>query len=610
MARWNFGRSASVEPPRYALTAAAQAVKLGRQKITPTYESWQREVWGYYDELGEFRYAVDWLSQMVSRVRLRAGLIQPGQDEPELVDKGPAADLIDQLGGGTVGGRAQLMHDFALQLSVPGECWLTGENRGGVQEWLVRSSDEIRGRGQIEVVDIENSTNTKIEWRPLSTDALVVRVWRPHARMHHVADAPGRTARGVMRELELVNRHITGEYLSRLASAGVFIMPDEVTFPVRAEFEDADDPFVLEWIETAKEAIQSPGTAAAVIPIPMRVPADMVEKFQHIDFSMKADEKILEKRDSAIRRLATQLDLPAEVLLGMGDVNHWSAWQLEEAGIKTHISPLVEQITHSLTVGYLIPRLKAAGETDLAKWVVWYDASEITQRPDRSANAVLVYDKLELNGEALRRETGFDEADMPDQTELRDMVMKKMAVDPRVVSVPAMVAAVLAELTGRGLDVEVNAPAVTGGPSGPPPPGTEPAPIDQTGPPTTKDAPPPPPGASAMARDLRRLVDRAEGLAKEARAGRPHWLERRRDGMTIRHPESCGSLPVTCPYDELLLNLHIVPGRTGVYECWLENNETRLVVGRMRQQMTGATYVDAVPALATMNGVNGAHSRP
>ena len=51
-----------------------------------------------------------------------------------------------------------------------------------------------------------------------------------------------------MRELELVNRHITAQYLSRLASAGVIIFPDEIVFPVRPEFQDEPDPFLREWI--------------------------------------------------------------------------------------------------------------------------------------------------------------------------------------------------------------------------------------------------------------------------------------------------------------------------------------------------------------------------
>jgi hypothetical protein len=35
-------------------------------------------------------------------------------------------------------------------------------------------------------------------------------------------------------------------------------------------------------------------------------------------------------RREAVERLAIGLDMPPEVLLGLGDSNHWSAWQVDE----------------------------------------------------------------------------------------------------------------------------------------------------------------------------------------------------------------------------------------------------------------------------------------
>src|SRR5690606_40124656 len=96
---------------------------------------------------------------------------------------------------------------------------------------------------------------------------------------------------------------IIAQYLSRLASAGVWLVPDEITFPVREEFADAADPFMAEWIEIAAEAIRTPGTAAATVPIPIKVPAEYVDKIRHLDFTLKRSEKIIDKRESAIKRL-------------------------------------------------------------------------------------------------------------------------------------------------------------------------------------------------------------------------------------------------------------------------------------------------------------------
>lgn len=589
---WMWGRpdavTASAAPRRFPPESIqAAAYRLEQEKTgnyTPNNAGWQNQAWQYYDELGEFRYGVDWRAEMVSRVRLRAARKVPGQDEPELLDDGPAAELIDALVSGSVGGPDQLMRSFATLLGVPGEGWMVGEIQGdGGEQYRVRSADEIRkGRKpgvKWEVLNDDGATGGQDTWRSLNPEALVTRVWDPHPRKFHLADSPARAARTVMKELELVNRNITTLYLSRLASAGLLLIPDEMDIPVREEYRDKYNGLALELIETAKLAIATPGSAAAAIPMLLTGAADFIEKVRFIDFFTEADKKLLEKRDSAIRRLATQLDLPAEVLLGMGDVNHWSAWQLEESGVKVHILPMVERICYGVRVGYLQPRLEAAGEED-DDLVVWYDASEITMRPDRSEAAIQLYDDLEINGEALRRETGLDEADKPDDTELERMILLRLAKDP------ASAATALKALVGKELEPM---------PTTPPPEDTQDPQEspDATGaenkPPDTQDNPPPPPnGETAGLRDTRGLaaslrmqIDRAT----EEKRGMRHWITYRSfDGdVALHHPAQCSSIGTACPYNAVFSQglPNVRPGSSGEYEVTL--SEGHLIIGARRQ---------------------------
>ena len=152
-----------------------------------------------------------------------------------------------------------------------------------------------------------------------------------------------------------------------------------------------------------------------------------------LDLSNPIDDKLIPQRESAIRRLATALDLPSDLLLGVSGMNHWGAAQVEESGIKLHIAPDAEMICHALTKGYLTPVLRAEGERlseDLltgpngGRIVMWYDPSEIVQRPDKSDDAILAYDRMEINGAALRRESGFSESDAPTPEQLDDMTKK------------------------------------------------------------------------------------------------------------------------------------------------------------------------------------------
>lgn len=558
------------DPEPQAVTAAASPVKGPQSQFIRNPDAWQNEVWGFHDELGEFNYGVWWLSNMLSRVRLRAAKLQPDTDEPEIQTEGAGAELMMRLHGG-VAGQAQMMKRLTVQLTVPGEGYIVGETKGSRENWKVRSVDEVRSQsGKYQVMN-EESVNAGADWRTLPDDSLVVRVWRPHDRWYHLADSPSRSARPIMRELELVNRKIVADYLSRLASAGVFAVPDEIDFPVREEFADAPNPFMAEWIETAAEAIKNPGTASAVIPIPMVGPAEALKEIRFIDFSVQADEKIIEKRDSVIKRLATKMDMPAEVLLGMGDVNHWGAWQLEEGALKTHIAPVAELICDALTTGYLQPRLEASGE-DPTDWVVWYDMSELALRPDRSGNANEAYDRLELSGSAYRRELGFDEDDKPNDKELREQALKVI-----IHTLPSGAASALAQLIGEPVPQIVpvspqdpgTAEAVQEGNT--PPPGETAAQDDapavnpSAGPPgTPENGPPEPDEADRRAARAARLV---------AQGGTQHMI---RFGVGKRwdllHPKLCTDYEYSCPFTNAIRTRAPAarPGMAGTYLCRLD----------------------------------------
>jgi hypothetical protein len=580
-------------PEANALTAAAAPVSSPRSELIRTTETWQEEVWGYHDTLGEFRYATDWEAKRLSRVRLYAAKLEPGADEPVRAKAGTAVDLMTTFAGGPAG-QAQIMAGLATQLRVPGEGYLIVEDVNGVEKWSVRSLDEVRAaRQRYEVMD-ETSPRTGNNWRPLAPNSMApIRVWRPSQRFHHLADSPTRAARSTMRELELVNRHIIAQYLSRLASAGVVLFPQEVTFPVREEFADAPDPFVAEWIEIAAEAIRTPGTAAGVVPMPIKVPAEHVDKIKHLDFTLKIDDKIIEKRDSAIKRLASQLNVPAEVLLGMGDLNHWNAWISDETSLKVDVAPDAELICQAITTGYLQPRLKASHVEDWANWVVWYDMSELTLRPDRSDNAFQLYDRMEINGTALRRETGFDETDKPSDTELKEQGLKVI-----IKTLPSGGPSALGALTGQ--HVEITPVTPDGGST------TAPAPSDAE-PPPEADRNPPDPSESEQAAVARTrslaAAARQERMAQQAQAlhavrfttGRPPEL---------LHPALCSEHAYSCPFTHAALKLHSLPrpGTSGVYEARLDAFG-RFTIGRL------SPLLDVSGFFSTMRSANAhAHS--
>ena len=568
MAWWKFAFGAKTPIPHVpeTLTASVATVPGPDANLLSRAKPWQDEAWGYYDTLGEYNYAVTWKAAMLSRVRLVAAEIVPGQDEPVRSDDETAQDILARLSGGPTG-QSQMMSNMGVQLDIPGECFLVGETLSGTERWTVRSTDEVRVRRDGFEVVSESSPTDRLEWRPVGDNALVIRVYRPHKRWSSVADSPARAARGTMRELELVNRHILAQYLSRIASSGMVVFPDEVTFPTREEFADAPDPFVAEWIEQAATAIREPGTASGVVPMPIKVPGEYVDKVRFVDFTTAMDSEVIAKRDSAIKRLATQVNIPAEVLLGMGDVNHWGAWQIEEGAIKTSIAPDAEMICDALTTSYLQPRMRASGVENPERFVVWYDLSELSLKPDRSDDAILLYDRMEIDGDALRRETGFDESDKPEGDELNEQALKLIL---RSYGADALTA--LADLTGG----TIKSAPVSGGQQ-PAAPSENPPGQERQAPPQTT------PEQAAKAR-----IDRAS-----AQAQAPHAVRFGIAGRTeVLHPAVCEKHAYSCPFTHASLKLKFKPGTSGTYVCTLDT------FGRMRVGVP-APNLDSTRLLAT-----------
>jgi hypothetical protein len=564
-----------------AATINTNAVRQASARLVGNEQGWQIELWDYFEACGEYGLAVNWRANMISRVRLRAAEVLPGLDEPRIVDDGPAADLVHELFS-NVGGQSAAMATLSTYLDVPGEGWVVGEQRGGREVWRTYSSDEIRGRSDwYEVID-ERSMPGRIIWRDLARDALVVRVWRPHRRWYHQPYSPARSALSAIRELDLVNRHIQAQYLSRLASAGIIVLPDELTFPVREEFNDAPDPFVAEWIATAKEAVATPGTAAAVVPIPMRVPAEYVDKVKHIDFTLKLDEKIIEKRDAARTRLASIINVPTELLFNSGSINHWGLWQLEESGVKTYLTPDVELIVNALTIGYLEPRLRAMGE-DPSRWVVWYDASEIITRPDMTDSVIKAYDRGEVPGRTLRRVIGLDEDDKPSSEELEAMILTKLAFNPTTGFLA------LHNLTGFDPDVPDELTPKPSQAEAPVKPNDAEAPAD--GPPDTQhDQPRTPRSANADA-------DRTAFTLLQAKS--QHVLHFGPEGYQLKHPLICQPKLFSCPFTHVTYDgVRVHPGTSGDYECVLSATG-ELSIGRRVFPSADAFVVDQ------MRGTNG-----
>jgi hypothetical protein len=235
----------------------------------------------------------------------------------------------------------------------------------------------------------------------------------------------------------------------------------------------------------------------------VRFTSDLIEKWKILKAEDPLDEWLLKERLDELGRLGDTLSITRErVSGGMGKQNHWGAWQASEEEIRMTFAPLAENICGALTKAYLRPMLRASGLSLVGEnggnLIVWYDISELTARPDMTVPAKDLYDRLEISGEALRRETGFSEEDAPDQIELRAMIWKKVAGTIQLA--PTSVA----QLTG-GPTVAV--PQAPGAGDGSPAAASDGATSPVTGPPDTMAEPPPSPDVGPPDMTAAAIVD-------------------------------------------------------------------------------------------------------
>jgi hypothetical protein len=482
---YHVGETSSGEP--VAITAAAEVImgpSVARSKKRPPVGAWQTEAWNLRREIGEFRFAGDRPARALSLANLFIARVDPESDDRKPVPVGKDDDLdVRGLGDEMFGNRArtqQALKRAGQQLSFNGESLLTvAYDDRGKQSFTPYSVRELTGVGA------QAKVNDGLESRKLEADEVVIRCWTPDPEFSALADAPAQSVMPVARELRGLTEHTSAQIDSRLAGAGLLLVPQSISV-LSGQFNGdpgAMDPFVAALLESMTVPIQDRNSASALVPLVAKVPDEAVDKIKHVKFESSLDPQAQALREEAIKRVALGMDSPPEVLLGMGSANHWSAWQVSEEEAKLVIAPMAATVCHALTVGWLHPALEQLGIDGWEDYQVWFDLSALELRPDKSGDAQALFDKGELSADAMLRESGFNQSDKPDDAERERALLVRL-----LLANPALATALLPAI-GIELDLPVAPAEDASVPSAEEPVGD--AGPDAIGPPETQDAPPP-----------------------------------------------------------------------------------------------------------------------
>ncbi|MFF2650594.1 hypothetical protein [Streptomyces sp. NPDC058045] len=457
MAWWKLHKHQRDEPgaPDGPVLASATIITRDQARsVVGRKQEWQAQGWDFYRTVPELKSGIRWAANGCSRARLYIGRIDPdgssrptpvdAQDEdlsPDLVDRLLAP--LEELAGGQLG-QSEMLRRLSVHLDIPGESYLVGfdDPKSGERRWLVCSPSEITsaGGGGTIRVQLPESQTARVE---LSLDeTTLIRLWRPDDEFAYLPDSPLNGLQEPLRELQGLTAHVLATVDSRLQGAGLGLISDDVT-PASPQQSDGanpihSDPVTAALIEAASASLRNRDSAAALVPLLLRVPGSVEDKFKWFSFATELDEQVLPLREGATKRVAIGLDMPPEALTGMADVNHWTGWLLSDTGITMHIEPKLGLVCDALNSQHFRPAWEALGVPDPENWACWYDTSDLKQRPNRGPEALEAFQRGLIGAAPTRRELGFSDEDAPTEEERTRAVVQQL-----MQSVPSLAPALL-----------------------------------------------------------------------------------------------------------------------------------------------------------------------
>ena len=473
--------------PRTSLTGATAMVNLDEGSSWKTWKfgnrDWQIEGWRLYDIVPEHHFLTNRIGDSVAQARLYVTEVdQTGEETGEVED-----ERISRLAAIPLGTGAQRDDNLRLagvDLAVGGECWIVGEGAAAVRDpeqaegaWFVVTGSAFkRDGGTVKVKRPKTRDGGYLEL----TDGvdILIRCWRPHPNDTDQADSFTRSAIVPLREIELLTKREFAELDSRLTGAGIMFLPEGIDFPREEADPEGLAGFMAYMQRAAAASMRDQGDARSMVPIMATVPDHMMEhleKLKPINFWSELSAEITPMKDKAIARLASAAELPNEVLMGLADSNHWTAWLITEEGIrwlKGYLAPIAD----ALTRGFLRPMLAKMGIANSERYAYTFDTSTLAARPNRLEDAITLHDRFLISDEEAVKAGAFAIEQMPTVPQRAQQILLKLIttqpdliLDPSVqqlLGLPAVQSVGLPATSDQNADGEEPA---GGGTSGGPP---------------------------------------------------------------------------------------------------------------------------------------------
>ena len=400
---------------RRTLTAASAPARVqrGRIAIPAVVRTDDARLWDFYRTLGVVHYGLQWKRDAALRAEFHPARLNPNGGEPVRLDPtnrvdAAVIDLFADLDGGR-GRIADTVGDLIVHLDVAGVGYPVYQTRGEEDRLAVFGATEIQRAGN-RVMLTDSS-----QW-PIDDDDLVAVVWRPSPERRSLPDSPLRSVADECEQLIAMTLMVRAAAQSRV-NAGILSVPSEMELPTPPGVgQQLESPLMSDMITALTAPIKDRGSAASVAPFVMFGPGDLTDKVRHITLGRPVTSEDLELIRDLKTGIATGLDLPNEVVTGLGDMNHWGAWLADATAYTQHLDPplrlALEGLTRQVFQPLLVRRLDWTAE-QASEFVLWRDIGALHTSPTRVADAVALFDRGIVSADTVRRVAGYDDTDRP-----------------------------------------------------------------------------------------------------------------------------------------------------------------------------------------------------
>lgn len=381
-------------------------------------------------------------------------LVNPDGTTAEGVDARLAVDAAavwDQVRS-PLGSQSDLFGMLALCLMVAGDGIQFGYpaaddlsfDPAAEQAWVAFARTALTERSGLYEVDVGAESKVKV---PPQTDTepggRVVRVWDPDPRAPAQATVWVQAARDKVAVLADIYEAVAACALSRM-NAGIVLAPDNQDRPPTPGAEVNEEgarqtlgePLYHRLVDLFADHVEQSQVVdgfARAVPAAIGMDKDLIEKVRWLELAHNLDPELGKRIDDLRYEIALAAPTPPEILLGLGQTNHWNGEQIDQAEYNRTTVPVCERICHANTLHVLRLTLVAMNHDPRAVEGVrvGYSADELLMKPDRTEAAIALAQLPvpAITPEELRDAVGLAEFAGPDEDTQKLMLAERLLME-------------------------------------------------------------------------------------------------------------------------------------------------------------------------------------